>query len=324
MNQHALDILRESMVRRWVQYGKVEQIKQTMLAGGKKEELVIINFSGTYVYCKKEDFVNREVQSLNGFVHTRVPFLVTSINEAESIVLVSRVEAIPRIVNRFLDNVRVNDIVRGVVTGVLDSNLVFVDVDGFPCIIPAAEWDVRKIRNLRDMLPIGTEIEAKVLEIRKEDSKNPLKEAGEESEIVSEAAETSEREDVAGDNKVSSTQEFGYRVILSRRLVVVDSKERFWEDINEHHSIGDKVAVTITGKAPGSNSYYCELPTGITLIGNLASSLRNRYYSGLPTGVGATAEITRLEKETKRGRVLIFKLEANHQAMMNNAFNSII
>ncbi|MEF2246416.1 S1 RNA-binding domain-containing protein [Paenibacillus sp. IITD108] len=313
LNQHVLEILRESMVRKWVQYGKVEQIKSAIIKG-KKEEVVIINFQNVNLYCKKEDFVDRNVASLNGFVHTKVPFIVTSLNE--DYVLVSRLQAIPKVVNQFLANTRQGDHVRGVVTGVLDTNVVFLDVDGFPCIIPAAEWDVRKIRNLKDILPIGAEVEAKVLEIRKEENLGTELREENTDEMAADEQELAE-------TKSSSSREFGYRVILSRKDVIVEGKERFWDDIEEHHNIGDKVAVTITGKAPGNNSYYCELPTGITLIGNLASNLRNKYYSGLPSGVVATAEITRLDKETKRGRVLIFKLEANHAAMMSNAFNFI-
>lgn len=314
MNQHVLEILRESMVRRWVQHGKVEQIR-TATIRGKKEELIVINFQNTNLYCKKEDFLDREVNTFNGFLHTRVPFIVTNIMEAEGVVLVSRREAIPRIVDQFLEVTRQGDKVRGVVTGVLDSNLVFVDVSGFPCIIPASEWDVRKIRNLRDQLPVGTEIEAIVQEIRKDDQSASIEQ--------SEAADVQEEEQELVKSKVSSSQEYGYRVILSRRALVVEGKGRFWDEIKNHHNIGDKVSVKITGRAPGANSYFCELPSGITFIGNLSKFLKQKFHDGLPAGVVATAEITQIEKSVKRGRVLIFRLEANHAAMMNNAYRFI-
>lgn len=339
MNQHVLEILRESMIRRWVQHGKVEQIK-TVHTRNLKEELIVIKFQGVNLYCKKEDFIDREISSFNGFLHTEVPFVVNTILEDENIVLVSRREAIPKVVQQFHNSVRKGDVVKGIVTGVLDNNLVFLNVNGFPCLIPQSEWDIRKIRKLREILPIGTEVEAQVLDIIKEDPITPAtaevapgksttkrktkaekeQEALALAELENEELENPEDKELLEERK-SSSQEFGYRVVLSRRVLILQGKERFWTEIENHHNEGDKIAVTVTGKTAGNNSYFCELPTGVTFIGHLNNKLRNKYISGLPAGVKCLAEITRIDKENKRGNLILFRLEANNAAMMSNAFS---
>jgi len=338
MNQHVLQILRESMIRRWVQHGKVEQIK-TINTRDLKEELIVIKFQGVNLYCKKEDFIDREVLSFNGFMHTEVPFVVNTILEDENIVLVSRREAIPKVVQQFHNTVRKGDVVKGIVTGVLDNNLVFLNVNGFPCLIPQSEWDIRRIRKLKEVLPVGTEVEAQVLDIIKEEpfeaavepvveekikkltkaeKAKQLEDAQNEEEL--EDTEDPEEQKILEERKTSS-QEFGYRVVLSRRVLILENKEQFWEDIENHHREGDKVAVTVTGKTAGNNSYFCELPTGVTFIGHLNTFMRRKYLNGLTAGMKCHAEIIRIDKEKKRGNLILFRLEANNAAMMSNVLS---
>jgi len=323
VNHHVSQLLQESLTRRWVQYGKVIAVQPVTLKGTReKQELIVISFQGERVYCPKEDFVNRPVTSFNGFIHTEVPFIVKSIEEELDIVRVSRVEAIPRVAQAFLNRVKEGEVVTGTVTGVLDNNCVFLDVDGFPCMIPPTQWDLRKINKLRELLPLGTEVHAKVLNIEKYDgSKKTHTETDGTGKSVKSSANTDEMGDE--EERTNSAEEFGYRVTLSRRAMREVERENFWLEIEKHHNVGDRTAVTVAGIAPGENSYYCELPSGITLIGNLNATLRKKYSGKLPPGIKCHAEIKRIDKNTKRGKVLIFRVEPNYAALMNHAFGAL-
>ncbi len=276
-----LEMLKESSARKWVQFGTVEAIRDVDL-NGTKDKLVIINYQGEHVYCQSKDFEERNVSSLNGFMHTKVPFIVKEIKD-ESFVRVSRVDALERVAKDFVENAREGDLVKGTVTGVNDNDLVFLEVKGYPCIIPPGQWDIRSTSNLRELLPIGTTVEAKVLSI------DPL-----------------EDKDVRVD----------HRVRLSRKELVIEQMEERWDSIHSAYQVGDNVAVKITGQANGYNSYFCELPNGISIIGNLTNPLRNKYNDYLPPGVQATGEIKSLDKENRRGKMIIRRVEPNHASLL--------
>jgi len=282
MNTMLLEMLQESMERKWVQYGTVETIRKVELSG-QKDELIVINYQNEKVYCKREDFIEREIASLNGFVSTNVPFIVKDIKDG--VVTVSRVEALKKIVKEFVEKVRVGDRVKGTVTGVSDTGLVYIEVQGYPCLIPPEEWDVKRVSNLREVLPTGTMVEAKVISIDK----------------------LSEEKD----------EKIDYRIRLSRKQIIEQKIDEIWENIEEHYRVNDFVSVKITGQASGFNSYYCELSNGISLIGNLNNVLRNKHNDYLPPGTLCKGTIKFLDKERKRGKILIQQVEANFASILN-------
>lgn len=281
MNAMLQEILQESRDRKWVQYGTVETIRKVDVKG-KQEELVVIAYQGDRVYARKEDFIERNISSLNGFVSTTVPFIVKDIKDG--VVSVSRVEALEKVAKQFVESVKVNDRVKGTVTGVSDNGLVYVEVQGYPCLIPPEEWDFKRVQNLRELLPLGSVVEANVISIDKLDG---------------------------NDEKID------YRIRLSRKTVVQEEINSIWDNINDHYQVGDFVSFKITGQASGFNSYYCELSNGISLIGNLTTNLRNKHNDYLPPGTLCKGTIKFLDKKKKRGKITIQQVEANFANLLN-------
>jgi ribosomal protein S1 len=302
-NAAVLDLLQESMKKRYVQYGMVDNIKQVRLAKDKVEELILIDFHGVTVFCSKTEFVKRELQSFSGFLQTRVPFLVKNIT-VDGAVIVSRVDAIPLVAKNFIRTVSEGDLVTGFVTGVMDNNLVFVDVQGVPCLIPPQEWDSVRTTNLREFVKVGTELDLKVLTIE----------------------EMPQKEGTDGEEHAEGTKqaEFGYRVRLSRKAVVDEEKAKLWDNIEEHYSRGDTTVARITGFGSGQNSYFLELPKGIVILGNLQTNLRRQYGGSLPRGLKVHVEIVQMDKEKRRGKARIFKLDPTLQSSLRrpHAFSS--
>ncbi|MFD2216569.1 hypothetical protein [Metabacillus endolithicus] len=282
MNKILLEMLKESRERKWVQYGEVESIRKVSV-GGKEDELIVILYQGEKVYCKREDFIERDIANLNGFIQTRVPFIVMEVTD--EVVSVSRIAALRRVAQEFTESVKIGDRVQGTVTGVSDKNVVYLEVQGYPCIIPPEEWDIRRSTNLRETVPVGTVLEVEILTISR------LENEGE--------------------------QNLPYRIRLSRKALIKNEKEAIWESIEDHYKVGDYIGFKITGQAPGYNSYYCETASGINLIGNLNRRLRDRYNDYLPPGVQAKGEIRFLDKKGKRGKILINQVEANFANLLN-------
>lgn len=275
------EILQESRDRKWVQYGVVETIRKVEVKG-KSEELVVIGYQGERVYSRKEDFIDRSISSLNGFVSTTVPFIVKEIKDG--IVSVSRLEALEKVAKQFVDSVKIGDRVKGTVTGVNDNGLVYVEVQGYACIIPPEEWDFKRVQNLKEMLQLGTVVEANVISI----------------------------------DKLEKTEDkVDYRIRLSRKAVVQEEMHNVWENIDEHYRVGDFISFKVTGQATGFNSYYCELSKGISLIGNLTTNLRNKYNDYLPAGTLCKGTIKFIDKNKQRGKITIQQVEANYANLLN-------
>lgn len=281
MNSMLQEILQESRDRKWVQYGKVETIRKVEVKG-KQEELVVIGYQGERVYARKEDFIEREISSLNGFVSTTVPFIVKDIKDG--FVSVSRIDALEKVAKQYVETVKIGDRVKGMVTGVSDNGLVYVEVQGYPCLIPPEEWDLKRVPNLRELLSLGTVVEANVLSIDKLDN---------------------------DDTKIN------YRIRLSRKSVVQEEMNSIWDNIEKHHQVGDFISFKVTGQANGFNSYYCELSNGISLIGNLNTNLRNKHNDYLPPGTVCKGSIKFIDKKKKRGKITIQQVEANFANLLN-------
>ncbi|MCM3402998.1 MULTISPECIES: S1 RNA-binding domain-containing protein [Cytobacillus] len=281
MNTMLLEILKESRDRKWVQYGVVESIRKVDVKGNR-EELVVIGYQGERVYARKEDFIERSISSLNGFVSTTVPFIVKDIKDG--VVSVSRIEALGKVAKQFVDSVKIGDRVKGTVTGVNDNGLVYVEVQGYPCLIPPEEWDFKRTQNLRELLSLGTVVEANVITI---------------------------------DNLEGSEEKIDYRIRLSRKSVIQEEMNSIWDNIEDHYQVGDFVSFKVTGQASGFNSYYCELSNGISLIGNLTTTLRNKHNDYLPPGTLCKGSIKFLDKNKKRGKITIQQVEANFANLLN-------
>ena len=277
-SQSVLELLRDSMLRRYVQYGEVVTVKSVQLPEKGKAEVVSINFMGANVYCKQEDFSSRKMKSLSGFMGTTVPFIVKEIDPVNNVVIVSRVEAIPIITRKFLSVAKEGDVVRGSVTGVwAEKNIVFAEVHGYPCIIPPGEWDLNLVTDLTEVTGIGDEIEAKIINI----------------------------EEVGADEDY----DFSHRIRLSRKAVLREARNQVWSNVEQFHSIGENVVAKVVAKAPGVNSWLIEIKSsGIVIIGNLQAPL-NQKFKYLPQGLHVHAQIQDLNKAEQRGKARIFRIQ---------------
>lgn len=286
-NDAMLEILRESMIRKYVQMGTVADVKPVTLKG-VKDSVIVINFNGVPVYCSREQFTTRKVSSFTGFMGTPVPFIVTDIDRETGVVVVSRVQAIPIVQNTFLKNVKEGDIVRGTVTGVRnDSKLVFVEVQGVPCLVPPGEWDLNSITDLREVVMIGGEVELKVTAIEK------INKSGDEG----------------------ADSDFEYRLRLSRKEIQKEYRAQKWDHIEQYHSVADHILAKVVAKTPnGPNTYLIELAsTGIVILGNLQYPLSQQFKYGLPLGLRVQAQITSLDKVKRVGRARIYRIDPTLQ-----------
>ncbi|OIJ09454.1 hypothetical protein BKP35_16500 [Anaerobacillus arseniciselenatis] len=281
MNAMLQEMLQESRDRKWVQYGVVETIRKVDV-NGKQEELVVIGYQGERVYARKEDFIERNISSLNGFVSTTVPFIVKDLKDG--VVSVSRIEALKKVSKQFVESVKIGDRIKGTVTGVSDNGLVYVEVQGYPCLIPPEEWDFKRVQNLRELLSLGTIVEANVISI---------------------------------DKLNGSEEKIDYRIRLSRKSILQEEMDSIWDNIDSHCRVGDFISFKVTGQASGYNSYYCELSNGISLIGNLTSNLRNKHNDYLPPGTLCKGTIKFIDKKKKRGKINIQQVEANFANLLN-------
>jgi ribosomal protein S1 len=301
-NVAVLELLQESMKRKYVQYGLVENIRPVKLGRDSSEELILINFNGVIVYCRKNEFINRDLMSYSGFLQTTVPFIVKQIT-TDGNVIVSRIEAVPLVSRAFIRNHSVGDMVSGYVTGVTENNLVFVDVEGVPCLIPPQEWDSVRTTNLREFLKVGTELDLKIISIDERIDDRKEEEAGEAADTI---------------NK--TVVEFGYRVRLSRRAVLNEEMLKIWDNIDDYYTRGDSTVAKITGFGAGQNSYFLELPKGIVILGNLQSNLRRQYGGSLPQGLKVHIEIVSMDKQARRGKARIFKVDPTLQSSLRKPY----
>ncbi len=293
MNQTVLDMLRESMLRRYVQFGTVVEVKPVTLPGDKKEEIIEILFQGVSVFCKKQDFSKRQLRTFRGFLGTEIPFVVKDIT-AEGYVIVSRVEAMPLVQNRFVKHAKEGDIVRGSVTGMIpENNIVFVEVQGFPCMVGPGEWDMNPITDLREVVAIGMDVEVKITSIKK---------IGEDGEDL------------------DKEWEFDYKIRVSRRAVLREAVNKVWDEIENYHREGDNVLAKIVAQAPGPNSWLVKLAkSGIVIIGNLQRPL-NEKYKHLPQGLQVHVVIRNLDKQKREGKSRIFRIDPTLKSTMENGF----
>lgn len=284
-----LELLRESLLKKYVQTGLVVDVKPVRVKN-KRSEVVEIQFLGVSVFCSHEDFSTRKLSSFTGFLGTPVPFLVKDIDLDSGIVVVSRVAAMPLVQKRFLKLVKVGDVVKGTVTGILgDRGIVFVEVQGYPCVIPPGQWE-KGMYDLKETVAIGSEVECRVTLIEKRPEQ---------------------------DN--NTEDDFEYKIRLSRADLIKDENGRKWDEIDRYHSVKDNVLAKIVGK-PNQNpsNYLIELASSsLVIYAHLDATLSKQYPYGLPQGLKVQAQIVFLNPEKRHGKARIFRIDPTLQSVIH-------
>jgi small subunit ribosomal protein S1 len=107
------------------------------------------------------------LQKLNALVNTSLRVRILDVSRKDNKLIFSEKEAVKDdMQNRFAE-LKVGDIVVGVVTGVIDYG-AFVNVDGIEGLIHISEISWERVDNPRNYLKVGDQVKAKIISINKD------------------------------------------------------------------------------------------------------------------------------------------------------------
>ncbi len=151
------------------------------------------------------------LQRLNALVGKSIRVRILDADKKSNKLIFSEKEAIKDgLAERFAE-LKINDLVKGVVTGVVDFG-VFVNVDGIEGLIHISEISWERVNNPSDYVKVGDTIEAKIIAIDKERLSLSMKQL-QEDPWVSEIAEFKKGDKVEG--TVTRITPFGAFVQIS-------------------------------------------------------------------------------------------------------------
>lgn len=107
------------------------------------------------------------LQRLNSLVGKSIKVRILDAIKKENKLIFSEKEAIKDGLAERFSSLKVGDVIKGVVTGVVDFG-VFVNVDGIEGLVHISEISWERVNNPSDYVKIGDEIEAKIIAIDKE------------------------------------------------------------------------------------------------------------------------------------------------------------
>ena len=107
------------------------------------------------------------LQRLNSLVGKSIKVRILDAIKKENKLIFSEKEAIKDGLAERFANLKVGDIIHGVVTGVVDFG-VFVNVDGIEGLVHISEISWERVNNPSDYVKVGDEIDAKIIAIDKE------------------------------------------------------------------------------------------------------------------------------------------------------------
>src|SRR5690606_2757292 len=107
------------------------------------------------------------LQKLNALVDIPLRVRILDANRKENKLIFSEKEAIKDDMQSRLTELKVGDVVKGVVTGVIDFG-AFVNVAGIEGLIHISEISWERVENPRDYIKTGQEVEAKIIAIDKD------------------------------------------------------------------------------------------------------------------------------------------------------------
>lgn len=107
------------------------------------------------------------LQKLNQLVNKTLRVRILDISRKDNKLIFSEKEAVKDEMQERFEKLKVGDVVKGVVTGVIDFG-AFVNVDGIEGLIHISEISWERVENPRDYVKTGDTIEAKIIAIDKD------------------------------------------------------------------------------------------------------------------------------------------------------------
>jgi len=151
------------------------------------------------------------LQKLNALTKISLRVRILDVSRKDNKLIFSEKEAVKNDMAARFSNLKEGDVVKGIVTGVIDFG-AFVNVDGIEGLIHISEISWERVDNPKNYLKVGDEIEAKIISIEKERLSLSLKQMTEDP-WLNEVKAFKKNEEVEG--KITRITPFGAFVQLS-------------------------------------------------------------------------------------------------------------
>ncbi len=151
------------------------------------------------------------LQKLNALVDKPIRVRILDVSRKDNKLIFSEKEAVKDDMQELFAKLKVGDVVKGVVTGVIDFG-AFVNVQGIEGLIHISEISWERVEDPRDYVKVGQEVEAKIIGIDKDRLSLSLKQT-QEDPWLKEVKAFNKGESVEG--KVTRITPFGAFVQLS-------------------------------------------------------------------------------------------------------------
>ncbi|MCA9325076.1 S1 RNA-binding domain-containing protein [Candidatus Saccharibacteria bacterium] len=119
------------------------------------------------------------LQKLNALTNKPIRVRILDVSRKDNKLIFSEKEAVKEDMQARFSELKVGDVVKGVITGVIDFG-AFVNVDGIEGLIHISEISWERVDNPRNYLKVGDEIEAKIISIDKDRLSLSLKQMSED------------------------------------------------------------------------------------------------------------------------------------------------
>ncbi|MBQ0139470.1 MAG: 30S ribosomal protein S1 [Kurthia sp.] len=154
-------------------YVQVEAVGIEKLSLGKEsQECLKVYFEGVFGYIPKSKIDDYDFYSIDSFVNTNLEVLIEEIisDEHKTYFLANREAALEVQANIFWNRGRKGDVVSAYVSGV-DKMNVYLLVNGVRCRMAKEDYSFRYVRDLREVVERGQELDVKIVEFNGEEKK---------------------------------------------------------------------------------------------------------------------------------------------------------
>lgn len=169
-----------SLRRKTIHQGVVTRVENHNPFGKPMQCAVVYLNNGLKGLIHEDQFDKQKFRSLVGFLDHKIDFMVFDVtkcgldpkevkvfDEDNGVVLLSRVQALEELEDDFWNEADINHICTGTVSGFEDQRLYLL-VKGVTCILPIKDYEYDWTPSAKNLIPLGTEITAKITEINKE------------------------------------------------------------------------------------------------------------------------------------------------------------